>query len=152
MTKKFTNVETYLIVIFLFLLLIVGINQLGKEAILNENSNLDNDSLEYIANLNKINLSDYNINSQDIISSSVTGVNESQGTPKDYSIEFFFAKQKGLTFEVTIKAILSLPEVLLIDLLRFNLNDWIWAINLFNWLYRLLIILAIYYLIRGILT
>ena len=74
----------------------------------------------------------------------------SQGNPKDQALDFLFGKGKGFPIEVAIKGIFSAPELIIVDLLRFNLNDWSWLIKLFNWLYRFLILIAIIYFARGL--
>jgi len=150
MAQKFTNVETYLIVIFLFLILVTGLIYLGNEVITNDSSSLDNDSISYIGNLQGINVSDYQASRSDIEDPILINANASQGNPKDYGLDFLFAKEKGFQIEIVIKAIFSLPQVILIDLLRFDLNDWQWIISLFNWLYRLLVVIALVYFVRGI--
>lgn len=152
MAKKFTNVETYLGIIFLFLILVFALQYLGAEVITNSNSNLDNDSIDYIANLNGINTSRYSVDKDDIEDPVLIAGNGSQGNPKDESLDFLFAKEKGFKIELIIKGIFSLPQVILIDMLRFQLNDWVWIISLFNWLYRILIIIALVYFVRGILS
>lgn len=150
MAQKFTNVETYLIILFLFAIVVTAIIHLGNELLANDNSELDNDSISYITNLRGIDMSEFNVSKEEVEASiSILG-NESQGNPKDEALEFLYAKQKGFNIETKIKMIFSLPQFILIDLLRFSLNDWRWVIFIFNWLYRLLITIAIVYFIRGI--
>lgn len=150
MGNKFTNVETYFIIIFLLVILVSAIIFLGEELIENDNANLDNDSLIYISNLSKTDLSEYQATRQEIEDPILVTGNTSQGNPKDQALDFLFGKGKGFPIEVAIKTIFSMPELIIVDLLRFNLNDWNWLISLFNWLYRFLVLIAVIYFARGI--
>lgn len=148
MERNMTNVETYLIILFLFAILAGAILYLGNELLLNDNANLDNDSISYIANLQGINISEYQASQENIESSILITGNESQGNPKDDSLEFLFAKEKAFNVEVLIKRIFGVPSFILVDLLRFNLNDWKWLINIIGWLLSIIITIALVNLAR----
>lgn len=157
MAQKFSNVETYLIVIFLFAILSIGVMYLGRETINNPDSNLDNDSIAYIANLNGVDdinlnasLALYKATKSDEESSILVTDNSSQGNPKDYALDFLFAKEKGFPIEVAIKRIFNIPTFIIVDLLRFNVNDFSWLINLIGWLITLTITIAVIYFARGV--
>ena len=150
MVKSFTNVETYLIILFIFAALVTGLVAVANEFISNDNANPDNDSLNYIANLNGINLSESQASKADIETPVLANANFSQGSPKDEALDFLFAKEKGFRIELTIKRIFGLPSFILIDLLRFQLNDWKWLIDIIGWVLSLVIILALIYLARGL--
>jgi len=147
-----TNVYFYLVIIFIFLIFITSIIFLGNELILNPNSNLNNESISYIADLQGINLSDYQIQKKQLENSILISDNESQGNSKDESLDFQFAKEKGLTIETTIKGIFSVPSLILYNVLKFDRNNWDWIVKILNWLWRLLIIIAIVYFARGIIS
>lgn len=149
MAKKLTNVETYLIILFLFAILVSGLTWLGNEAAVNPNADLDNDSIEYIATLNGIDLSDYQQSESELESSILATGNYSQGNPKDESIDFLFAKEKGSKVELAIKRFFSLPSFIIGDLFRLPINNFKWLIDLFGWLVGLLIIIALVYFARG---
>jgi len=152
MAKSPTNVETYIFILFLFFVLVGGLIYLANETLTNENSNLDNDSIEYIANLNGINISEYRQTQAQQETPISLDPEYSEGTPKDNAIEFLFAKQKSNNIEVTIKRIFSLPSFIIVDLFRFPANDFKWLLDIIGWLLGLTVFIAIVYFVRGILN
>lgn len=150
MGKSPTNVETYLFYLFIFAVLVSGLVYLGNELIVNDNANLDNDSIEYIASLNGINISEYRQTQAALEASASLDPNYTQGTPKDHSIEFLYAKQKSSGIETTIKRIFRLPSYLIVDLLRLPANNFRWIIDLVGWILGFTVMIAIVYFIRGI--
>lgn len=150
MSKEMTNIKSYIIILFIAFVGITAIIYTGNEAAANENSNLDNDSIEYIANLQGIELPDTNISSSDIEMSALFNTNTSQGNPKDEGLDFLFAKEKGLSLETAAKAIFLLPGFLIQDLLRLPYQSWEWVVHLLNWMWWLLLIVAVVYFARGI--
>lgn len=151
MAKQLTNVNTYIGILFLFALLVGGLTILGNELLENDNTNLDNTSVEYIATLNGINISDYQgeeDTQEDPIL--ITG-NGTQGNPKDESLEFLFAKEKGFSLELTIKRIFNLPSFILYDLLRLPKAEWSWITDIVGWLLGIVVVIAVVYFARGIL-
>jgi len=151
MAKKLTNVETYLGILFLFGVLIAGLTLLSLEILSNDNSNLDNNSKNYISNLTKINVTYYETDSDDLISPTLLGTNNS-GNPKDESLDYLKAVEEATKLEKIIKNILYLPKYILIDLLKFNMGDWTWLLSVLNFLYWLSIIIALIYFARGIIV
>lgn len=150
--KQMSNIWTYLILLLLFGVLMTGIVQLGNDLVLNENANLDNDSIEYIAEVQGIDLSEFDVTSQEIESAILFTDNTSQGNPKDYSLEFQFARERGLPIENTAKQIFSVPSVIIYQVLRLPKNNWSWIVDVLNWFWRLAIIVALVYFARGILS
>lgn len=148
--KLFTNVSTYVIILFLFLILVAGVRLLGNELLFNDNAALDNDSIDYIGNLQGINISKYQASKSDLEEPILTNLNYSQGNPKDESFDFQFTKEKGFKIEIIVKSIFSTPEVILFDLLRLNKGSWIWVIGFVNRLWRILLIIALVYFVRGL--
>jgi len=159
MAQKLTNVYTFLGILFLFAILVISLMYLGKELVDNDNANLDNDSITYIAGLVGVDdanldtaLSRYTTSTDDQEESILVSDNTSQGNPKDYALDFLFAKEKGFSIEITIKRIFSIPSFIIVDLLRFNLNDFSWLINIFGWFIGIVILIAIVYWARGVIT
>lgn len=152
MGKSLTNVETYLIILFIFILLVSGLIYLGNETIMNENANLDNDSMEYIANLNGINISEYYANKNDIETPVLGNLNYSAGSTKDDSLGFLLSKEKGFEIEIIIKRVLNLPSFIWGDLLRLPINEAKVFINIIGWILNLLIIIALIYFARGLIN
>lgn len=152
MTKPMTNVSTYVGILFVFGLLITGLVLLSTETITNTSADLDNDSIEYISQLNGIDYGAFNVTRSDLENPNLFNANGTQGNPKDEAIDFLFAKEKGSNIELVIKGIFSVPEVVLYDLLRFSANDWDWLVQLLNWVWRILILIALVYFARGVVT
>ena len=157
MGQKFSNVETFLVILTLFAMLTIGMMYLGKDAIDNPNSNLDNDSVEYISNL--VGVEDANLNDSIALYKSTRNEQEksilisdniSQGNPKDYALDFLFAKEKGFSIELIAKRIYDLPQYLIVDLLRYDLGDWEWFINIIVWFLVVIIIIAVVYFARAV--
>jgi len=152
MAKKLTNVETYIGIVFIFFIIITALIYLGNEVKDNTNAKLDNNSIVYIAKLKGTNatleLQKYNVDSGDVKESLIVSSNASQGNPKDQALEFLYSKEKSYDYEVIIKVIFQLPQTV-IELFGFELNDWKWITNWLNWVFDLLIGLAILYLITG---
>jgi hypothetical protein len=167
MGKSWTNVETWLGVLFIFAVLVGALVMVGNDILLNPNSNLDNDSIDYIASLQGVNASQFqastNPNTPQVIvqyqsnissiQSSVTGnENNTQGSPKDYSLEFFWAQDKSAGFEAIIKTIFNVPSYLLGTLFRLPIQSFSWILNILGWLMGLLITISVIFFIRGIIT
>lgn len=148
--QAWTNLYTYLIIGFLFTLGVIAIQIVGNESASNSNSALDNDSIEYILNLNDLNMSDYQATVDEIEDPILAVGNRSQGNPKDEALDFLLAKEKGSTLELAAKSIFSVPKVVLVDIFRFPLSNWQWVITLLNNLWRLLLIAATIYFVRGV--
>lgn len=149
--QAWTNVYTYVIILFLLAVGIGSLKILSSDAIQNSNANLDNDSIDYIFSLNNLNYSQYQADSADLENPILLTDNSSQGNPKDESIDFLYAKEKGSKIENVIKGIFTVPKIILIDVFRFNLGDWRWIITILNWLWSILITVALVYFIRAVL-
>lgn len=143
MPKELDNVKTYFGIIFIAFLAITGIILAGNETGNNSNSNLDNDSVDYILGLQGINRSDVARNPSYQEASLLVNENFTQGNPKDYALDFQFAKEKGITFENSVKLIFSLPSTVLFDVLRLPRVSYEWIIDLLGWLLGLLVGIAV---------
>jgi hypothetical protein len=167
MGKSWTNVETWLGILFVFALLVGGLVAVGNDILLNPNSNLDNDSIDYIASLQGVNatqfqassnpntpniISQYQKNITSIQTSATQSGNNTQGTSKDYSLEFFWAQDKSASFEAIIKTTFNIPSYILGTLFRLPVNNFSWILNILGWLMGLLILMSVIFFIRGIIT
>lgn len=150
--QAMTNVYTYLIIIFIFIILTTGLIYMGNELISNSNANPDNDSIEYIAQIQGINLSEYRAEREALEKLVSTNENYSQGNPKDEALDFQFAKEKGNSVELVLRTVFNFPSRLLVDILRLPLNNWKWLIDIVVWLLGLTVGVAVYYFIRGLAT
>jgi len=150
MTQRFSNVETYLAIAFLFAILTAGVVYLGNEVLTNDNANLDNDSIEYIANLNGIDLDEYRASSSDIQNPIILSGNESEGTLRDEALAFLFAQEKSYDVEIAIKRVFGIPSFIIVDLLQFNVGDFEWIIDIMGWFISLSILIALVNYLRGV--
>lgn len=151
--QKFTNITTYIVILGFIGLFSFGIYNLGTDVTNNDNANLDNDSILYIATLQTgMDIdelaSQYDVSRDEIEQYILKNENYSQGTPKDYSVEFQFVKQKGFNIENTIKNIYGFPSFLIGDVLRFPITAWNQIINLIGWFLFLSITIAIINYVR----
>lgn len=151
--QKFTNVSTYIVLLAFIGLFSFGIFNLGGEVISNENSNLDNDSVLYITTLQTgMDIDElarqYDVSNAEIEEFILKNQNYSQGTPKDYSVEFQFVKSKGFNIENTIKRIYGFPSFLIGDVLRLPITAWNQILNLIGWFLLVVITLAIINYVR----
>lgn len=152
MVKSFTNVETYLGILFIFAILVTALIFLGNEILSNENSNLDNDSIEYILQLNGANVSDYATDIDDLENPILSNANYSQGSPKDEALDFLFTKEKGFKIEVIVKRIFNIPSFVIVDLFRLPLNNWKWLLDIIGWLLGLTVTITMIYFVRGLIN
>jgi len=147
--KTLDNLSTYIIILFLVGMLIAGVKFLGVELINNDNSILDNNSIDYIADINGVNLSYYDTSREDIDRPIYIKGNTTQGNPKDYSLEFQFAKEEGLSIENKIKAIYNTPDLLLFKILKLPRSDWDWIVNIVIWLFAISLTISLILFARG---
>jgi len=153
--KSSTNVYWYILLAFILVLFIGGIQQFTASMLLNPkiNSTLTNESMEYILMIQGIDISDYaNISSTDIETDQAVGQNNQTGSQsKDYALEFFYSRSQASKLGLIIKGVYSFPEFIA-TLLNIPLTSILWLIATLNWFWRIALLIAIYYFIRGIVT
>lgn len=152
--KESTNVWTYVILTFCFVLFISGINMFAKNQLTNPESNLDDESILYFDRILGgdlvENLSEYSSTKDEIEADDINEYSNSTGASlKDYALEFFYAKSKVKSITTVIKNIFSFPSLIAI-LFKIPITPIQWIINLLNWFWRLGILVAGYYFIRGL--
>lgn len=148
--QAFTNVWTYVVILFIFFIGVAALRLAGDELLQNENANVDNDTIEYVYGLKGINYSEYQATGSDLEENIVLQGNSSQGNPKDEAIDFLYAKQKASGLEVTIKGIYDTPKIVIVDVFRLPLSQWSWVINIVGWLLVISLAIAFMYYLRGI--
>jgi len=136
--NKFTNVTTYVFILFFIGLFLLGVKSLASETISNTNANLDNDSTDYIAGLisgidAEALAKTYNLTTEEVNKAILVKENFSQGNPKDYALDFIFAKEKAFPLENEIKQIYSFPSFLITKVLRLPVLGWQWIIDAISW-------------------
>ena len=150
--KSSTNVWTYVLLTFIFLVFITGIQIYAGEQLINPNSNLDDKSVIYIASILDIDLSDYNIDKATIENNDLDDSSEATGASlKDFAIEFFYARTQANKVVAVVKNIYSFPSTIA-DLFRIPEGNVRWIFNILNWFWRIAILIAGYYFIRGLTT
>ena len=149
-----TNLYTFFIILFVFIIIVLGIQKLGADLLTNDHANLDSKSIDYIASINGIDLSQYNKSGSELYSSEVNVDNNSGSAIKDFSLEYFFAREKSKSFEGRLgkKTLFKIPERTAITLLGGNKGDFGWIFNALNWFIWIALSIAIVYFIRGIIT
>jgi hypothetical protein len=152
--NSFSNIYVYFGILIIFLLVVVGIQQLGDDLTTNPHANLDNRSLLYIAQINGIDVSEYNITGNEIYTSEVAVDNNTGDAIKDFSLEYFFARDKTKSLEDRMgkKTIFNMPERVLVTLMGGSKGDFQWALDIFNWFIWISVTVAVILFIRGIWT
>lgn len=137
----------FIVVLFVTLIQIYTSAMLKNPEI---NGTIPNTTRDYILELNGIDLSDFNTDRDEIEQDYTSDITNDTGSQsKDTAIEFFYARSTASKVSTTAWSILSLPSFL-ITLLKIPKNAILWLIPILNWFWRLGIILALYYLIRGV--
>jgi len=126
-----------------------GIRLYGDSLLESTEAQLDDDSFIYIAELNGLDLSQYNVTQDQIEDPIGFEPNVSSGNPKDYALDFLYGKEKGTIIGNTIKDIYSFPSTVLELLFRRNLGDWKFVIDSITWIFNLGILISVILFIRG---
>lgn len=152
--SSFSNLYVYFGILFIFLLVILGIQNLGTDLQANPHANLDNKSIEYIQLINGIDYNDYNKSGDTIYKSEVSVDNESGDAIKDFSLEYFFARDKSKDLEDRIgkKTFFNIPERVIVTLMGGTSGDFQWVFNLINWFIWIALSIAVILFVRGIWT
>lgn len=152
MAKTFTNIWFYVIVIFLLVFFISSINILASQYLLNTDVPIDSENSIYAQKILNINLSNYSVSGSNIEKSSVYNQgNETGSQTKDMAIEFFYSRSIVDDVELVVKGIFSFPGYIA-KLLNIPKNNIGWILSILNWFWRIAIIIALYYALRGIVT
>lgn len=152
MAKTFTNIWFYVIVIFLLVFFISSINILASQYLLNTDVPIDSENSIYAQKILNINLSSYSVSGSNIEKSSVYNQgNETGSQTKDMAIEFFYSRSIVDDVELVVKGIFSFPGYIA-KLLNIPENNIGWILSILNWFWRIAIIIALYYALRGIVT
>ena len=154
MTKESTNVWTYVILTFCFVLFISGINMFAENQLKNPESNLDDASILYFDNILggdlAKDLEKYQTTKTEIEADDTSDYTNTTGASlKDYAMEFFYARSRARTIGGVAKNIFSFPT-LVANLFKIPISPMKWLFDLLNWFWRLGIFVAGYYFIRGL--
>jgi len=152
--KSSTNVYWYILLAFIMVLFIASIQQFTTSVLLNPeiNSTLTNESKDSIDRILGINISNYTASKEEIEANiALGGTNETGSQSKDTALELFYSQSMGSKIGLVIKSIYSFPEYISI-LLHLPITSILWLITILNWFWRITLLIAIYYFIRGIVT
>jgi len=146
---KMKDGMTIIMVVLFVGFVAILLNKMGDEVSSSPNSELTLASQSYIFQRNisddsvGFNTSIYGENAENPL---VNGTGESKD---EFAIDFNFGKNKASGFSQFLYAIGSVPEYIIVGIFRFSKNNFGWFIGLLNWIYRILIFIAIYAFIRG---
>ena len=154
MGKAWTNVWTYIGIVFLFFLffnLVVGFGGFLQDQHNAGRLNLSIDQQEYILIIQGIDMYNLNATNVDVADPISYQFNASAGTPKDFAIEFLFAQEKSITMRERLQLIYSIPTITL-DILKIPRTEFTWLINSIFWFFFAGIFVATIYFVRAVVT
>ncbi|GAH44637.1 unnamed protein product, partial [marine sediment metagenome] len=139
-----------IIIILLFVAFIaILINRMGVEVSNSPNAQLTQDSEAYLTEITANN-SGLGFDTSFYLDDIENPLVDETGDSKDeFAIDFNFGKRKAGGFSKFLYAVLNVPEFIFIDLFKFPTNGFKWVVDLLDWLYRIIIFVAIYAFVRG---
>jgi uncharacterized membrane protein YuzA (DUF378 family) len=144
-----TDGVTYIVIGFITVFFILLISNMASVISNSEHNELTDSSKEYMSKVSTdpnslgFNTSVYN---QQIDNPLGEGGADNKN---EFSLDFTFGLKSANKLTRFVYAVISLPKFVINGLFGFNLNDFNWIIDLLNWLWRILIFVAIIYFIRG---
>lgn len=157
--KTPTNVYFYLIIMFFLSIFVAGIQVYSISVLYNDNINtsLTIDEVDYLLSLNNIDLSDFNSTNASQLESKLEAnpttqqTNQTGSQAKDFALEFFYSQSIANRIWTSIGNIINLPSFLA-TLLAIPIQYISWVLPILNTFWYIMILIAIYYLIRGVVT
>lgn len=143
--------------LWLILFVIVGglalgmIKYAGVQIAATPSNNLDNASIAYIAEINGLNLSQYNVTEMELEGNSLYLVNDTSTNERTFALEFIYAQEEASKIRTFIQNVYNLPKTFLFKILKLPEPEWAWIMDVLNLLLWIAVLLGIYFLIRGIL-
>lgn len=155
MSKSMTDIYTYMGVLAIFAMFMAVIIFQGDELIARDASgkiSLPNSSLIYIQEINanpNFNLSEYQATKDQTEDTIVFRSNSSEGSSKDFSIEYTESKERANEHVGLIKRVYTLPSTLVL-LLKLPGASFQRYIDISFWILSILMGLAVYWMFRGV--
>lgn len=152
MSKQMTNIWTYVIILFIAVFFISAIQTVVYELRYNSNLDMSDEDKEFTNTIIGINLSNYSDkNSSTLENIDINDINNDTGsTTKDTALEFFYSRSLAGKIKLTIGGIFTLPGFFL-KLMRIPENNSLKIfISFINWLWSIGLLIAIYYLVKGV--
>ena len=145
--SKLNRASHIIILVFIVGFFLLLIKEGAKELDSNPNANLSEDSQEYVNDLlnRETNLDESRFD--DRVEDPLQ--NTSKDNKYDFSLEFNFIKKKVEGFKNFFYMILNIPETVLVDILKLPLNDYKVYVNIIDWLFNIMVSMAIIAYIRG---
>ena len=143
-----TDGVTYIVIGFITVLCILLISTMAGVVSNSEHNQVTEDSKVYMSNV-ALNPNSLGFNTSiydEDIEEPIGGGSDSK---YDFALEFFFGVKSAEKISKFVSASLGLPKFVISGLFRFDLNNFNWVLDLMNWLWRILIFVAIIYFIRG---
>jgi len=148
--KSNTNVYWYILLFFLIILFVAAMQQYSGAMLSNPDIDMSDEDLDYHFKLVGIELDNFNTTAQGIQNNPSSGEsNETGSTAKDTALEFFYSRSVASEIWVVASDVFSIPSYI-IKLLNIPDNNIGWLVGILNWFWRIMLVLAIYYLIRGL--
>jgi len=150
--KSNTNVYWYIVSIFLVVIFVVSIQQYTSSMLRNPqiNNTLTNESIQHILRIQGIDVSDFEVTKDQLEDDpAYDETNDTGSQAKDTALEFFYSRSKASGIGVIAANVLSLPSFI-VTLLNIPENSISWLISILNWFWRIMLVLAVYYFIKGV--
>lgn len=148
--KSNTNVYWYILLFFLIIIFVAGMQQYSAAMLSNPDVNMSDEDLEYHFKLVGIELDEFNATATEIQENPVYGEsNETGAQAKDFALEFFYSRSVASQIWQVASDVFSIPGYI-IKLLNIPDNSISWLVGILNWFWRIMLVLAGYYLIRGL--
>jgi len=143
-----TDGVTYIVIGFITVLCILLISTMAGVVSNSEHNQLTDNSKAYMSKVSTdpsslgFNTSIYN----EAIDNPIGGGSDNKN---EFSLDFTFGLKSANKITRFVYAVLSLPKFVISGLFGFDLNDFNWILDLMNWLWRILMFVAVIYFIRG---
>ena len=148
--KSNTNVYWYILLAFILVMFVAAMQQYSSAMLSNPDIDMSDEDVEYHLRIQGIDIDDYEATAEEIQNNDAFGEsNETGSTAKDTALEFFYSRSVASKLGIFAKGVFSFPGFV-VTLLNIPDNSINWLIGILNWFWRIVLLLATYYLIRGI--
>lgn len=148
MAKSFTNVWTYVGIVFIFSIFMLVLSQFGDFLTTQDAAGVID--LPVLDDYNQYTLG-LNATESEIEDPVSFKYNTTEGTPKDFAIPFLFSQDKSSGIRGKIQFIYSMPSSF-IEILGLPAENFRSLINAIFWLFSIGIFIAMIYFIRAVVT
>lgn len=147
--KSNTNVYWYILLAFILVLFVAAMQQFSSAMLSNPEITMSDEDIDYHLRIQGIDIDNYEATAPEIENNdAIPGSNQTGSQAKDFALEFFYSRSIASQIGIFAKGIFSFPSFV-ITLLNIPESSIVWFISILNWFWRISLILATYYLIRG---